>query len=92
MAAAALGSTMPAVRPLSTAPVCPGKDTAMYAYVHLQLAELHLDPVSTSLTASRRAAHRFAELESLRDLTDESAPKTRPPLVGRLLSLVRAPA
>jgi hypothetical protein len=48
----------------------------MYAYSQLLLAELHLQPRphSHSLSTSRRAAQRFAQLEALRERAERSRP------------------
>lgn len=64
----------------------------MYAYHQVLLAELHIDRVPQSLATSRRAARRFAQLEALRNATDQSGPTARPLLVRRLIGLVRTPA
>ena len=63
----------------------------MYAYHSVLLAELHLDPLAYTVTTSRRAAQRFAQLEAVRERADRSHPPTRQPLTRRLLAIARRP-
>ncbi len=64
----------------------------MHAYSQVLLAELNLHSTFRSLTTSRHAAERYAQLEAVRGVTNPSEPTTQPALVRRLLALVRATA
>lgn len=61
----------------------------MPMYASVVLSELHLHPTTASLTTSRRAASRYAELEALREAHHPPQRPARLPFARRLRALGR---